>query len=238
MKGRPNVGLTIHYSLSPDAASPEDARRQVEALRQRALDLPFAQVGDLLEFRGEACDPGSHDHPGHRWLLVQAVRSVWPGEEHHEVGPDHVIAFTADPGTGSETANFGLCRYPQAIESRGRRLPTGLPPWSWESFCKTQYASNPDCGGVENFLRCHLSVVGLLDHAAKLGLLGDVTDESGFFEQRDVEGLAAEVVRWNRGIAAFTGRWKDLFGDGFAAEITQFPNFERLEAEGRRDEET
>ena len=40
-----------------------------------------------------------------------------------------------------------------------------------------QYASNPDCGGVENFLRCHLAVVKLLDHAATLGILKEVSDE-------------------------------------------------------------
>jgi hypothetical protein len=151
--------------------------------------------------------------------------------------PTHVIAFRTWPGEGCEAANFGLCRYPaEVVTADGRRIPTDLPGWTWQSFCKTQYASNPDCGGVENFFRCHLSVVGLLDHAIKLGLSADVTDESGFYEDRNVEELAAEVVRWNKGIAAFTGELKDLLGDGFAAEITRFPNFERLEAEGRKDE--
>ncbi|HEX6987192.1 MAG TPA: hypothetical protein VF170_17570 [Planctomycetaceae bacterium] len=229
------MGLTIHYALRSDAASEDEARRLVEALRQRALDLPFAKVGDLLEFRGRECDADRHEHPGHRWLLVQAVRSVWPEEVHREVAPEQVIAFVTDPGEGCEPAHFGLCRFPQAIREGGREVATGLSGWSWESFCKTQYASNPECGGIENFLRCHISVVGLLDRAGRLGMTVEADDESGFYDDRDVEALAAEVMRWNRGIAAFTGRLKDIFGDDFAAEITKYPNFERLEAEGRRD---
>lgn len=158
----------------------------------------------------------------------------FPDGSLHEVVPEHVIAFTTWPGEGSEAANFGLCRYPpEAVTDGGRRIETGLPGWTWQSFCKTQYASSPDCGGVDHLLRCHLSVVDLLDAAAKPGLTLDVTDESGFYEDRNVGELAAEVVCWNRGIAAFTGQLKDILGDGFAAEITKYPNFERLEAEGR-----
>lgn len=232
------MGLTIHYSLRSETESAAEARRLIEALRQRALDLPFASVGDVLEFRNEQCDPHAHEHPRHRRLLTQAVSTIFPGGAMQDVVPEHVIAFTTDPGDGSEPANFGLCRYPPEIVDRdSKTIETELPRWGWESFCKTQYASNPDCGGMENFLRCHLPVVGVLDQAARLGLLSEVTDESGFFDDRDVEGLAAEVMRWNRGLAAFTGTLIDIFGRDFASEITSFPNFERLEAEGRREEE-
>ena len=118
---------------------------------------------------------------------------------------------------------------------RKRRVRTGLTGWCWSSFCKTQYASNPACGGVQNFLRCHLNVIALLDFAKSLGMVEGVKDEGSYWETRDVEALAREVGSWNEMIAAFAGQFKDALGAGVVSEIANFPNFEHLEARGRRD---
>jgi hypothetical protein len=148
------MGLTIHYSLRSDAGSADKARRQVEALRQRALDLPFAEVGELVEFEGDDCRFERHDHPLVRWLLAQAAVPVLSDGRGSEVVPLHVVAFRTWPGEGCEAANFGLCRYPaEVVTGEGRRIPTGLPGWTWQSFCKTQYASNPDCGETRRCFR-------------------------------------------------------------------------------------
>jgi hypothetical protein len=165
------MGLTIHYSLKASTRSPRKARELIARLRGRALDLPFAQVEDIVELSGEACDFDQRDRDDpHRWLLIQAGQYIerpapGGGTYSYSVAPKHVIAFETLPGEGCEAANFGLCRYPAYIEvtdpnspHRTKRLRTGLSGWSWQSFCKTQYASNRDCGGVENFLRCHLAV--------------------------------------------------------------------------------
>lgn len=42
------MGLTIHWKLQSQARSPTLAREQVSQLRQRALDLPFASVGEVV----------------------------------------------------------------------------------------------------------------------------------------------------------------------------------------------
>lgn len=48
-----------------------------------------------------------------------------------------------------------------------RKIKTGLGSgWRHSSFCKTQYASDPECGGVPNFLKCHISLITLLDRIA------------------------------------------------------------------------
>jgi len=154
------------------------------------------------------------------------------------------------PGAGSEPANFGLCRYPAQIEVEGqeayvpgegfvrpkRRVRTGLTGWQWSSFCKTQYASDPNCGGMQNFLRCHLAVIKLLDRAKELGILAGVSDEGEFWDKRDIPALAREVGDWNEAIAAFAGQMKDWLGDDVQSAITAFPNFEHLEAKGRANE--
>ena len=88
---------------------------------------------------------------------------------------------------------------------------------------------------MENFLRCHLLVVAMLDYAKTLGTLERVSDEGGYWEKRDVAALAREVGEWNGILAAFAGQLQDALSGGpgqLVSEITKFPNFEHLEAVG------
>ena len=222
-----------------DASDPAGARQLVEALRRRALDLPFAEVGEVVEITGSRCDYQKYDgNDPLRWLVVQAGQHVEHDGTYYRVKPKHVVAFSTYPGDGCEDANFGLALYPAAIllpkpgTGRQRMLRTGLKGWCWSSFCKTQYASSPQHGGVENFLRCHLSVIRMLDHAKELGILGSVSDEGDFWEKRDVKALAREVGEWNEQMAGLVGQLKDMFGGDFQAPITQFPDFEHLGGTG------
>lgn len=229
------MGLTIHYQLQSASRSPAKARQLVEQLRQRAVDLPFKEVGEIVEVNGDTADFDKLDKDDpNRWLLIQAGQYVVCDDRHYRITPTRVIAFSTYPGDGSEEANFGLAVYPKTIEVDGKRVRTNLGDWSWSSFCKTQYASNPECGGVENFLRCHLAVVKLLDAAAEMGILKEVRDEGDYWEKRDIKALAAEVGDWNTMIAGWAGRLKDSFGDGVVSEIAKFPNFEHLEAQAEK----
>jgi hypothetical protein len=232
------MGLGIDYALSADGDE-RTIRRRVEHLRQRALDLPFKAVGEIVEFRGRDAHPDSHDagDPNH-WLLCQGSRwrhkrgAPWGSIR---IAPLHLIAFSTAPGDGAEQANFGLARYPKAV--RFEMFPmAGLGGWSWRSWCKTQYASNPECGGVRNFLKCHLAVVQLLDQAAAMGLLHSARDDGKYWETRDLNRLASEVGAYNRLCAAVAGQMKDAVGVTVVSEIGKFPNFERIEAEARRGE--
>jgi len=216
------MGLTIHYSLHSGTKSPRKARQLIEALRQKALDLPFKEVGEVIDLSGDDCDfeRRERDDP-QRWLLIQAGQHVERDGYGYCVLPKRVIAFSTWPGEGCEKANFGLALYPASIQAQRGRLRTGLAGWFWSSFCKTQYASNADRGGVPHFLRCHLSVVKMLDHARALGILGHVSDEGGFWDKRDVKALAQEVGEWNEFIAGkFEELWK-LFGDGMESPVEQ-----------------
>ncbi|HEX4793655.1 MAG TPA: hypothetical protein VH370_07690 [Humisphaera sp.] len=232
------MGLTIHYSLRSDVADAAGARKLIEQLHRRARDLPFGSVGAIADLSGDACDFEQEEHePEHHWLLIHAVANIQRGDDWISATPTHVIAFSTSPAEGSESANFGLCRYPRTIDHDGTQIETSLDGWTWASFCKTQYASNPAVGGIENFLRAHLSIIQLLDYAKDIGILHDVTDEGGYWEKRDARALADEIGRWNAMIAGVAGKLKDHLGDkSIQSEITKFPNFERLEAEGRAGE--
>src|SRR4051812_1127340 len=121
------MGLTIHYQLETSTRSPDKARGLIEKLRRKALDLPFKQVGELVEAAGEQADYDKLDkNDPNRWLLIQAGQYLEVGNCQCSVSPLHLIAFSTLPADGSEPANFGLATYPKSIEVQGKRVRTGL----------------------------------------------------------------------------------------------------------------
>jgi hypothetical protein len=234
------MGLTIHYSLRATTRSPTRVRDLIRRLRSRALDLPFESVEEVIELQGNECHFQEHDDQfPHRWLLIQARQLVPdPRDENcrYTVDPLHVIAFSTWPGQGCEQANFGLCRYPATIEVGRwvqRKIRTHLGPWCWASFCKTEYASRPDCGGVPNFIRCHLAVIAMLRHAQSLGILDDVYDEGDFWQCQDVPALARAVGQWNESIAQQVAALRSVFGSTVQSPVAGFPDFAQLAAKGQ-----
>lgn len=231
------MGLTIHYSLKTKGSEAQ-ARALIQALHQAAHDLPFKELGDVVELSGQQCNPDRRERDDPlRWLLIQATESVELKDHCRyptwvDVMPTRLIAFTTWPGEGCEAANFGLCQFPATLNTPRGVVRTGLSGWHWSSFCKTQYASDPQCGGVPHFLRCHLTVIAMLDRAKALGCLERVSDEGHFWEQRDLPALVQAIGSWNEMIAAFGGKLEDLFGDGLQSAIANYPNFEQLEAAG------
>jgi hypothetical protein len=148
--------------------------------------------------------------------------------------------------------------YMHSTEKRKIKVRAG--GWSWNSFCKTQYASDPSCGGVANFLRCHVSAITLLERMAALrGLSVKIEDEGNYGPhtfsddyreaydagrkptyvwhpgQYNVAKLAEAVGEWNSFIAAFGGALKDAAspqGMHLETAIGKFQNFEQLEFKG------
>ena len=202
--------------------------------------MPFKEVSDMFVFEGAAANYNNDDDSDNpdRWFKIQSGTYVDLGHgRSRSVAPLYVIGFETWPGDGCESANFGMCQFPKIIQNEGKDIKVKLPMWSWSSFCKTQYASNPECGGVENFLRCHLCVVKLLDYAKELGILRDVYDEGHYWDKRDIEALAKEIGEWNQMLAAFAGQLQDALEKidpelSVESPIIEFPDFEHLEAEG------
>ena len=225
------MGLTVHYCLHAKTRSPKHVYELLARLRSRALDLPFERVDGIVELSGSACDYQQYDRAHtHRWLLIQAAQLI--NDPHHDgysysVVPEHVVAFSTWPGAGCEDANVGLCQYPAFIEvanpvhlGQRQHIATRLGGWRWSSFCKTQYASAADCGGVPNFLRCHLSVIKMLDQAQTLGILSEVHDEGGYWQKRDLRALADEVGVWNEAVAGLASQLSAWFGKDVVSAIT------------------
>jgi hypothetical protein len=227
------MGLTIHYDLKTDLTKPQDVRQLVETIRQHALDMPFKELCEINEFTEPETRWDNKDDPD-RWLKIQSAGHVSAGHTHYTIPALNIIAFSTLPGDGCEPANFGLCRYPAYFKTEKGRKATRLNGWRWHSFCKTQYASDPTCGGVENFLRCHLLVIKMLDFIKQTGLIEvEVSDESDYWQNRDVKKLVEEVGEWNEFVAGLASELRSTAeGKSIVAPITGFPNFEHLEAKG------
>ena len=206
------MGLTIHWRLQGPKTKAE-AKTIIERMRQRALDLPFESVSDIVHFKGKEAQ-FDNDPPtvSIRWLKIMAGQTVWSkdGRTGWDCPAREILGFQVIVAPGSEWMEIYLAAYPKTMIveedwGSGGAFPPTCPRGSGRGFCKTQYASNADCGGVPNFLRAHLSVCRLLDHAKKLGILADVSRRGPFFENRDIPALVNTVADWNEFIAAGVG---------------------------------
>jgi hypothetical protein len=252
------MGLTIHYNMQSRARANERVYKLVEQMRQFALDFPFEHVDNqvqhlepkicqipLDELRGRPEFDLILD--GTTYVDVNKNRSV-------QVQPLEMFVFNTIPGPGSEWATFGLAKYPKEIKYNDKVIKTNLPGWQWRSFCKTQYASRPQCGGIPNFIRCHLSVIHLLDKIVSLPTIKvEVNDEGEYGRsyytddprakkpvytwhdgKYSVKALVEEVGEWNEMIATVFGQLKDVMP--VVSPISSYSNFEYLEFKGQQQE--
>ena len=80
------MGLTIHYSLKA-RGSDAQARKLIHALHQTAQDLPFKELGNVVELSGDQCDFNQRDKEDPlRWLLIQAEEDVEIVSQHRVIG--------------------------------------------------------------------------------------------------------------------------------------------------------
>lgn len=235
------MGLHICYELSlPAEADEAKAVELLSALRREALRLPFAEVSEFVRLT----ESDVVKLPNMRGLgferledVVHIFGDLVRDELYREVsGADEesnvrapqdltttIVGFAVGPGAGCEPAAFALVRLAP---------PAGVSRWFWHYCCKTQYAS---VVSEDHFLRCHASLVGLLERAAQTGIECQVRDETGFFESRDPALLLTRVHDMNRVVARFAGAFSDAFkstggeSSQVQGEIFRHPDFERLE---------
>ena len=105
--------------------------------------------------------------------------------------------------------------------------------WQLGWFCKTQYAGRH---GEAHFIRCHKTIISLLDFCRKAGLNVTVQDEAGYWDDRNDVALLKSLRTSEALLAAFGGLLKDMTGKladrKVESPIFDYPNFEHLEHEG------
>jgi hypothetical protein len=224
------MGLTISYKLRSIEQNIDNIHKQVLALQNTAKDLGFMDVGEIVVLKDRECaiDMNDDGNDPNIELKVHAseMTGIGKGGKFSFRHPSHIIGFTLIPGKGCSMADIGFSVYPD-----------GEQVWTWFGYCKTQYASNPEYGGLENFITSHLKIIDLLDAAQAMGIECDVTDNGNYWQSRDRALLAKTVSDNNLFTAVAMGAMKDVATSQnatLAAPILDFPNFEYLEGHGQQ----
>jgi hypothetical protein len=250
------MGLTLHYEWTAKL-DPAAARCEVERFHSVAAKLPFDRISEIYELRPPCGQfvftPCENEYcPGD--LFLSRLRE--DGEDELVQVPAIHSMFFYGYVQGAESAAIGLASHPPVVVHRedvitrtegegceirrGAGDPIEFPTerrgyYSWQSFCKTQYAANPKLGGEANFLRAHLSLIELIDQIETQGFEVQVHDDSEYAEHRDVDRLLATLREWDAIVANFAGKLSDALGDTagtLIAPIKDRPDFEHLEAKG------
>jgi hypothetical protein len=253
------MGLTVHYDWKTQV-NLQSARRLITKFRAIALKLPFDQISEIRE--QDSPDGKSAFLPyNHSFRLgdLYLSRKREDGDRETVCVPAlHALFFHVNVH-GAESASIGLASHPPVVvhredviernndgSERGRLLDQGDPVefptrrrgyYSWQSFCKTQYAGNPKLGGEANFLKAHLSLIELLDQIRAAGLKVRIRDDSRYAKHRDVDRLLRSLRDWDAIVARFVGSFGDALGSesgSLIAPIKERPDFEHLEAKGIR----
>lgn len=249
------MGLSLYYRLSlPGGLSLDEVAARVEAFRHRCAELPFHSLeGRVSVLRGarlaemqEAGFVWGGEYVGLKLDAEGSARVARKGEEadsHACIEPLELAHFRSLPGAGSETAIFGVARFPATFDHADPERPhlgaqtlpleVGRGRWTGWWACKTQYAADPRAGGLDNFMRCHLTLVAALDVAAELGFAVEATDDGEYWGSRNPARLVAQLRRNEAVVARFYGALKDELGDEdgtVLSPIAERPDFERVEA--------
>ena len=224
------MGLVISYRLSLISPTIDTIHQKVVELRNIATNLGFIQVGEITTLEGDKCTIDMEDDGNDPNIELKIHASEMIGYEDRKFlfrHPSVIIGFRCQPGEGCTMADFGFRIFADQENSQ---------EWTWFNYCKTQYASNSEYGGLENFINCHLKVVHLLDAAQEMGIVCDVSDCGEYWESRDLSRLAKVVSDGNLLTAVVMGAFKDVASEQnakFTAPILDYPNFEYLEGEGQ-----
>ena len=222
------MGLTIHYELSVEKRLAGAAVRElVKRTALYAKKIGCAEVSEVM--------PVQADTPGTFWYVQlerhgeRSIRSI-PAKR----------GWVVDvwPGEGCESALFGLCQYPHSTPHVPFDVSTGAGSgWVLKGYCKTQYAHEH---GWEHFLRCHKTIISILDFWRQLGVTVKVSDEGEYWPTRSETKLREILNRYDGLMAVVAGAFKDAAdktgkGHSVEAPILARMDFERLEAEGCRE---
>ena len=110
--------LTVSYLLSHPPTDLSAVKDVIERIRQKAIELGFRHVSDLV------CLTTEKDILGSKY-----------GQR--RIRPEAVVYFSAAL-FDSEPAEIGLCKLPVEIEVGGATIPYGVADWTWNAVVRTR----------------------------------------------------------------------------------------------------
>lgn len=218
------MGLTIHYEFK-FKGNGEEVKARLQGVWSTAIKLGFKSASRLFELDYskhfnddlENIRCGGDDHDGYRWIKIQyEPRGKWIGDKHYPEKDTTLYkgwALRVWAGKGCEPTNIGL------ISKDGEN-------WIGSAFTKTQYA--------EQFVKCHLLVISILDYCKQIGILESVSDEGDYWEKRDLSLLGENINQSTKFIADMGKVLKSVAG-GFGVEssIDKCKNYVKVKKTSR-----
>jgi hypothetical protein len=117
-----------------------------------------------------------------------------------------------------------------------------------------------ECGGIPNFVRCHLCIIHLLDRIGELPTMKVEMNDEGKYGRSyytddpwakervytwhdgkySVKALVKEIGKWNEMLAATFGAINEVLQAGGSTDrmdspISEFPDFEQMAFKGRQN---
>ena len=174
------MSLRLCYRLTlPGDTSVDDVRARLQSLKDFADTVGFERVFPLTEYTPD--ELADADDKEIVKIIVSTLCADPPDFYGAGYGSPCVMAMAIAPGDECEPAILGFI-------APGARSDIGGPDddlhpgeWFWSGACQTQYASRIS---DEHFLRCHIGLVRVLDHAAAIGITVGVEDETGYWDDR------------------------------------------------------
>lgn len=170
------MSTTLNYSFVAKDFQESEIHQIIERLHDKALQLPFRSVGEIVDFSGDGVT--------NRFPREDSIRRLLIKPQNDGQRLSRVIGFLVELGDGEGALAIALAQY-SGDQSK----------WSWNSICQTWVSGTKKCGGIPNFLRCHLAVVALLDCASGLGMEVEVSGAANYWRNRDIKSLLAVLQR-------------------------------------------
>lgn len=166
------MSTTFNYSFVAKDLNESEIHHIIGRLHAKALELPFKSVSKIVDLSGDEHAARFRPDDSTQRLLTKAQKD---GQR-----LSRVIGFLAELGDGEGALAIALALY-SGDQSK----------WSWNSICQTWVSGTKKCGGIPNFLRCHLSVAALLDCATGLGMEVEVAGAANYWRYRDIKSVLA-----------------------------------------------
>ena len=213
------MGLTVHFEFEFKGTKSE-AKEKLRIIRKKARKLSVDEVGQLVKLDWKQGTKDADKQIG--WMKIQYTRSIRKDDGiWMDVYPEIGYGFVSDIGDGCEPMNIALTRV------EGEKVFKG------KAFCKDQYA--------EDFIKCHLLIISILDICNAEGILKKVEDEGCFWESRDISVLAENINASTALLEQFNKILKQIAPEGvqIVSAIDSSKNYVRIdkkEEKGGADE--
>ena len=199
------MGLTVHFKFE-HAGSEKEVKGKLEEIREKVEKLPVQGIGPLVKLDWKKGNKSEDEQLG--WMKIQYARNIRRDDgSWMDVYPEIGYGFTIDIGKGCEPMNIALTRVKGEKVFKGR------------AFSKDQYA--------EDFIKCHLLIISVLDICKEEGILKKVEDEGGYWESRDISLLAENINASTAVLEHFSKLLKKMAPPGveIVSEIDKSKNY-------------